>query len=345
MFTIGKGLFTEHKCTKVPKITKFDHFEFASNNKGKVVCKSELDGIEFVHTTFPDKNGPAGFPEVIQPPGLSETRKNYLYKNIRPYCKDEFKDLMCPAPSRCPEELEKKVREILRILTLPELWMLQDLPVRPSASLRTLAFVNGKIMAGIASLSSPPSPSPLRPPTRMRPTIYTAPAVSRPESGMSNASSASEMEIPPLQLPHILPIYIDFTPSWYTHAAAIHQLVNRDLNARSAKGEIIVETTTIDNFRTIQKYLIENKVKFFTRSLPGTRPLKVISGLPPFTTPELIADALVEKNFDVGNVFKLRTSRGETGLWVVTLQPDRDIETSNTPADIYKLSSLFYVKI
>ncbi|KAG8335663.1 hypothetical protein J6590_063137 [Homalodisca vitripennis] len=81
-------------------------------------------------------------------------------------------------------------------------------------------------MAGIAPLSSPPSPSPLRPPTRMRPTIYTAPAVSRPESGMSNASSASEMEIPPLQLPHILPIYIDFTPSWYTHAAAIHQLVN-----------------------------------------------------------------------------------------------------------------------
>ncbi|KAG8304544.1 Serine/threonine-protein kinase dclk1 [Homalodisca vitripennis] len=180
-------------------------------------------------------------------------------------------------------------------------------------------------MAGNALPPSPPSPSPLRPPKRMRPTMCNSPAASRPESSMSNASSVSEMEIPPVEMPHIPPIYIDFTPSWYTHAAAIHQLVKGDLNARSSKGEIVVKTTTIDNFRAIQKYLIDNKVNFFTRSLPGTRPLKVtISGLTPFTTPELISDALVEKNFAVGDVFKLKTSRGETRLWVVTLQPDRN---------------------
>ncbi|KAG8246104.1 hypothetical protein J6590_092397 [Homalodisca vitripennis] len=110
-------------------------------------------------------------------------------------------------------------------------------------------------MAGISLPPSPPSPSPLRPPKRMRPTICNSPAASRPESSMSNASSASDMEIPP-------------------------------------------------------KYLLENKVNFFTRSLPGTSPLKVtISGLPPFTTPEPIADALVERNFAVGDVFKLKTSR------------------------------------
>ncbi|KAG8281258.1 hypothetical protein J6590_062871 [Homalodisca vitripennis] len=56
-----------------------------------------------------DKNGTAGFPQVIQPLGLSEARKNYLYKNIRPYLKNEFKDLMCPAPNRFPEELEKNL--------------------------------------------------------------------------------------------------------------------------------------------------------------------------------------------------------------------------------------------
>ncbi|KAG8298460.1 hypothetical protein J6590_013634 [Homalodisca vitripennis] len=84
----------------------------------------------------PDKNGPAGFPEVIQPPGLSEARKNYLYKNIKPYCKDEFKDLMCPAKSRCPKELEKNQGDTEN----PEPTRTLDVagPSRPAKRKRTL---------------------------------------------------------------------------------------------------------------------------------------------------------------------------------------------------------------
>lgn len=28
--------------------------------------------------------------------GMSKERKEYLHKNIRPYCKEEFKDVLCP---------------------------------------------------------------------------------------------------------------------------------------------------------------------------------------------------------------------------------------------------------
>lgn len=87
--------FTVNKCAKVPHITKFNHFEFNSNNKGKVLCKNEFNGVEFIHKIFVSGNAPSGFPEVIQPPGLSEARKAYLYKQIRPYVKDEFKDVFC----------------------------------------------------------------------------------------------------------------------------------------------------------------------------------------------------------------------------------------------------------
>lgn len=99
-----QGFFTENKCSKVPHITKFNHFEFYSDNKGKVVCKSEIDGIEFIHTIFKSLNGPSGFPEVIKPPGLSEGRKQYLYKNIRPFCKDQYKDILCPFPTTGTED-------------------------------------------------------------------------------------------------------------------------------------------------------------------------------------------------------------------------------------------------
>lgn len=43
---------TVNKCAKVPHITKFNHFEFNSNNKGKVLCKNELNGVEFIHKSL-----------------------------------------------------------------------------------------------------------------------------------------------------------------------------------------------------------------------------------------------------------------------------------------------------
>ncbi|KAG8297782.1 hypothetical protein J6590_028613, partial [Homalodisca vitripennis] len=82
----------------------YNHFEFNSIYKGKVHCKIDIDGNEFIHKMFPTEDGPHGFPQEITPEGMTRARKEYLYKNIRQYCKDEFKDVLCPCPEPNAEE-------------------------------------------------------------------------------------------------------------------------------------------------------------------------------------------------------------------------------------------------
>ena len=35
---------------------------------------------------------------VLMPPPLDYKRQEYLYQNIRPFVRDEFKDITCPRP-------------------------------------------------------------------------------------------------------------------------------------------------------------------------------------------------------------------------------------------------------
>jgi hypothetical protein len=35
---------------------------------------------------------------VLTPPPLDYKRQKYLYQNIRPFVKDEYKDITCPRP-------------------------------------------------------------------------------------------------------------------------------------------------------------------------------------------------------------------------------------------------------
>lgn len=54
---------------KVLLITKYNHFEFNEEFKGKVHCKTDLQGNDFVFRIFPSEEGPSGFPELITPTG------------------------------------------------------------------------------------------------------------------------------------------------------------------------------------------------------------------------------------------------------------------------------------
>ncbi|KAG8324855.1 hypothetical protein J6590_082025 [Homalodisca vitripennis] len=45
---------------------------------------------------FALQDGPHGFPDEIIPEGMTRQRREYLHKNIRQYCKEEFKDTLCP---------------------------------------------------------------------------------------------------------------------------------------------------------------------------------------------------------------------------------------------------------
>ena len=41
---------------------------------------------------------PPAAPVAIKPPGLGYERQQYLYKNIRRFVKDCYKDVLCPSP-------------------------------------------------------------------------------------------------------------------------------------------------------------------------------------------------------------------------------------------------------
>ena len=43
-------------------------------------------------------------PSVIEPAGMSRARADYLYKQIRPHCHEENRDITCPDPSEAMEE-------------------------------------------------------------------------------------------------------------------------------------------------------------------------------------------------------------------------------------------------
>ena len=42
-------------------------------------------------------------PNVILPAGLSATRKDYLYRSVRPYVRPQYQDVTCPAPAAIEE--------------------------------------------------------------------------------------------------------------------------------------------------------------------------------------------------------------------------------------------------
>lgn len=86
----------DNNAKKVPHITQCNHFEFNVSYKGKVHCKMDIDGNDFVHRIFPTDSGPIGFPDVVTPAGMARQRKEYLFNNIRTFCKEEYKDLLCP---------------------------------------------------------------------------------------------------------------------------------------------------------------------------------------------------------------------------------------------------------
>ena len=83
---------------KFDKIKKQHHFRFDKNSPGSIFFKEYRESPEEEMKMLRSENIPQCMPPVITPDGLSHERKLYLYNEIRNFCKDEFKDLVCPKP-------------------------------------------------------------------------------------------------------------------------------------------------------------------------------------------------------------------------------------------------------
>ena len=86
---------------KMPNIKKFHHFSFSKENPGMVSCKETVYSQQQSFTLLRDPAvvpPSATLPPTVHPDGLSEERKRYLYREIRPFCKPGTEDLVAPAP-------------------------------------------------------------------------------------------------------------------------------------------------------------------------------------------------------------------------------------------------------
>lgn len=86
---------------KLPNIKSYHHFHFSKETPGKVYYKEFVTSPEqsFMllknNVTLPP---PTTLPHVVNPEGLTEERKNYLYREIRQFCKPGTEDIVAPAP-------------------------------------------------------------------------------------------------------------------------------------------------------------------------------------------------------------------------------------------------------
>lgn len=71
---------------------------FSSKDPGICFVKKHLNEEEVRMNLLrvPVTEIPGNLPPRLLPPGLSKKRREYLYNNIRPYCREDTKDLICP---------------------------------------------------------------------------------------------------------------------------------------------------------------------------------------------------------------------------------------------------------
>ena len=86
---------------KIPHIKKFHHFRFVKDNPGMVYFKEFVTSPEqsFMLLKDPAVRPPLSvLPPTINPDGLTEERKRYLFREIRQFCKPGTEDIVAPEP-------------------------------------------------------------------------------------------------------------------------------------------------------------------------------------------------------------------------------------------------------
>ncbi len=95
--------FDDLNFKKIANISKQSSFIFDSSKPNFIGTKEHSKDQEIVyHKIYDSCDNLLRFPEVIEDDSfeMSYERKAYLYKNIRQYCNDNSKDVLCPQPQK-----------------------------------------------------------------------------------------------------------------------------------------------------------------------------------------------------------------------------------------------------
>ncbi|XP_065941872.1 uncharacterized protein [Magallana gigas] len=94
--------FTSTFFTNVKGIRKMRHFRFSSLSPGKLFVKSHADDSEREITLLKSSISPEDIttgsvmPDILPTGGITSERQRYLFRVVRPFVRDPFKDTTCP---------------------------------------------------------------------------------------------------------------------------------------------------------------------------------------------------------------------------------------------------------
>ena len=95
---------------KIPlkNVTRYQRFRFLSSEPGKVRASQstslEDKCVTILKATADINTVSTTLPPVLKRAGMSRTRADYLFKQVRPHCQEKNRDVTCPDPRTVPEE-------------------------------------------------------------------------------------------------------------------------------------------------------------------------------------------------------------------------------------------------
>ena len=88
---------------KIPQIKTYHHFRFDKEYLGTVFFKQYWNSEEKAVNLIKSKHNlprPSQLPTIVNPQGIRRERAEYLFKEIREFCRDGTEDLVAPKVTR-----------------------------------------------------------------------------------------------------------------------------------------------------------------------------------------------------------------------------------------------------
>ena len=100
--TYNWSSYLETYFKKLKNILGYHHFKASKSEPGVITCQQTATSEPVKFNLLKDKfhlPKNAVLPEVVQPRGLSQECRTYLFNEIRQFCKEGTEDIVAPSPN------------------------------------------------------------------------------------------------------------------------------------------------------------------------------------------------------------------------------------------------------
>lgn len=120
-------------------------------------------------------------------------------------------------------------------------------------------------------------------------------------------------------------------------------IVNFNIKVLRQGEEAKMQLESVDDYRMVQKFFLDNNVPYFTYQLKSSRSIRaVIKGVDPRAEPEEIIHELTNLGYNIRSVNNIRNRKNEkTSMFMIELEPD-NVKT-NGPHPIFRLNRFMHM--